>query len=143
MNEKSARCTQVGLTPSIPVTWFVCSPYSRRMSFFSPPARLRSAGRDFRPTSWPPTNRCDLLHQRVGRGRCCRRGRLHAEPGRTIRDPARRREGGTARRASHDGISQAARRSLASVPRCPHSVRRGLTRRCSQQPLASAFWALT
>ena len=40
------------------------------------------------------------------------------------------RAGGTVRRASHDGISQAARRSLASVPRCPHFVRRGLTSRC-------------
>ena len=69
----------------------------------------------------------DLLHQRVGRGRCCQRGRLHAEPRRTVNDAARRREGGTVRRTSHDGISQAARRSLASVPRCPHFVRRGLT----------------
>src|SRR5215831_8499981 len=40
----------------------------------------------------------------------------------------RRREGGTARRASHDGISQAARRSLASVPRCPHFVCHGEVR---------------
>jgi len=51
-----------------------------------------------------------------------------------LSDPARRREGGTARRTSHDGISQAARRSLASVPRCPHFVRRGLTPRWSQRP---------
>ena len=75
----------------------------------------------------------DLLHQRVGRGRCCQRGRLRAEPRRTVSDPARRREGGTVRRTSHDGISQAARRSLASVPRCPHFVRRGLTPRWSQR----------
>ena len=86
----------------------------------------------------PPTD-ADLLHQRVGRGRCCRRGRLYAEPGRAVRDPARRRESGTARRASYDGISQAERRSLASVPRCPHFVRRGLTNRCRQQPLTFQF----
>src|SRR5438067_2226734 len=28
------------------------------MSFFSRPAKRRSDGRDFRPTSWPPTSRC-------------------------------------------------------------------------------------
>ena len=48
-------------------------------------------------------------------------------------------KGGTARRASHDGISQAARRSLASVPRCPHFVRRGLTPRWSQRRLPLEF----
>ena len=26
MNEKSARCIQFGLMPSMPVTWLVCSP---------------------------------------------------------------------------------------------------------------------
>src|SRR5205809_3556252 len=67
------------------------------------------------------------------------RGRLHSEPRRTVSYPARRREGGTARRASHDGISQAARRSLASVPRRPHFVRRGLTPRWSQRPLPLQF----
>ena len=86
----------------------------------------------------PPTD-ADMLHQRVGRGHCCRRGRLHAKPGRTVSDPTRWREGGTVRRASHDGISQAARRSLASVPRCPHFVRRGLTLRWSQRRLRLEF----
>ena len=79
------------------------------------------------------------MHQRVGRGRCCRRGRLHAQPGRTVSDPTRWREGGTVRRASHDGISQATRRSLASVPRCPHFVRHGLTLRWSQRRLRLEF----
>ena len=51
-----------------------------------------------------------------------------AKPGRTVSDPARKWKGGTARRAPHDGISQAARRSLASVPGCPHFVRRGEVR---------------
>src|SRR4030095_11897691 len=67
-------------------------------------------------------------------------GRLHAEPRRTVSDPARRREGGTVRRPSHDGISQAARRSLASVPGCPHFVRRGLTPRWSQRRLPLELW---
>ena len=58
MNEKFARCIQSGLMPSIPVTWLVCSHWSRRMSFLSPPTKRRSAGRGFRPTSGPPTNRC-------------------------------------------------------------------------------------
>jgi uncharacterized protein (TIGR02246 family) len=40
---------------------------------------------------------------------------------------------------SHDGISQAARRSLASVPRCPHFVRHGLTLRWSQRRLRLEF----
>ena len=60
-------------------------------------------------------------------------------PRRTVSDPARRREGGAVRRTSHDGISQAARRSLASVPRCPHFVRRGLTTRWSQRRLPLEF----
>src|SRR5207248_11584173 len=83
------------------------------MSFFSHPAKRRSDGRDFRPTSWLPTSRCGSV--------------------------ARRREGGTVRGTSHDGISQAARRSLASVPRCPHFVRRGLTPRWSQRRLPLEF----
>jgi uncharacterized protein (TIGR02246 family) len=44
-----------------------------------------------------------------------------------------------ARRASHDGISQAARRSLASVSRYPHFFCRGLTPRWSQRRLLLEF----
>ena len=134
MNKKFARCIQSGLMPSMPVTWLVCSHWSRRMSFFSPdPAKRRSAegGSSNFTTAHQQMRIC--LHQRVGRGHCCRRGRLHAKPGRTVSDPTRWREDGTVRRASHDGISQTARRSLASVPRCPHFVRRGLTLRWSQR----------
>ena len=58
-----------------------------------------------------------------------------SEPRRAVSDPSRRREFGTIRRISHDGISQAARRSLASVSRCPHSVRRSLTPHWSQRRL--------
>ena len=140
MNEKFARCIQSGLMPSMPVTWLVCSHWSRRMSFFSPPgpSAVRPGGIFVQLQDRPPTD-ADMLHQRVGRGHCCRRGRLHAKPGRTVSDPTRWREGGTVRRASHDGISQAARRSLASVPRCPHFVRRGLTLRWSQRRLRLEF----
>src|SRR4051812_36263427 len=89
-------------------------------------AHSMSAVTKYRETRHRPPTDADMLHQRVGRGHCCRRGRLHAKPGRTFSDPTRWREGGTIRRASHDGISQAARGSLASVPRCPHFVCRGL-----------------
>jgi len=139
MNEKFARCIQSGLMPSMPVTWLVCSHWSRRMSFsHRRPSAVRPGGIFVQLQDRPPTD-ADMLHQRVGRGHCCRRGRLHAKPGRTVSDPTRWREGGTVRRASHDGISQAARRSLASVPRCPHFVRRGLTLRWSQRRLRLEF----
>ena len=69
----------------------------------------------------PPTG-SDPLHQRVGRGRRWRRSRLHAEPGRVIRELARRRGSDAFRRPSNHGIPQTVRQPLAPGPRCPHIV---------------------
>jgi len=98
------------------------------MSFFSRPAKRRSAGRTFVQLHSRSPADADLLHQRVGRVVVVSEVRLHRGAETPVSDP---RAGG--KRHSSPGIRMTVYRKasatvVVSVPRCHTLFRRGLTR---------------